>query len=514
MGSISQNTKTIPDTVSPFYLTHLFVHCKVGKGFFGISRGGIMSEQPLSINQTWLECIACGHKTDLLEEEKFRCPHCGDLYEVRHNFTGADWEKLRKKFDGRAKGHLYGEPDALSESGVWRYKELINPFLPHEFIRSLPEGNMPITQCLGHLRTFTGSGNLWMIQEGFNPTGAFKDNGMTNAISTAAAVRSAAQMRRLSKITPMRQPTLIRLSEDSQLIGAASTGDTSDSFSAYAARCGMKGVVLVPSGKISMVQLVGALLHGAKVISIPGDFDDCMRIMQDLVRDFGVYPVNSLNPTRIEGHQVTVFRTLQYFNWESWPTVYAVPVGNGSNASSIHKALRTLEELGFKVPSRILGCQSDSSNPLSSSWEELRKKGEVSLDDWRSAYKPMVVGQTTATASNIGNPVSREKVMRGIVQTGGAMVTVSQEELSQAVLEAGKDGYKVCPQTGIAIAGVREAIKRGYIAADEPVMIVSTATGMKFPEGPMAALEKNILRVDSPDTEEVASLIGAVVVHS
>lgn len=126
-----------------------------------------MSKQPLSIDQTWLECITCGHKADLLEEEKFRCPHCGDLYEVRHNFTGADWEKLRKKFDGRAQGHLYGEPDALSESGVWRYKELINPFLPHEFIRSLPEGNMPITQCLGHLCTFTRSSNLWMIQEEF-----------------------------------------------------------------------------------------------------------------------------------------------------------------------------------------------------------------------------------------------------------------------------------------------------------------------------------------------------------
>jgi len=229
--------------------------------------------------------------------------------------------------------------------------------------------------------------------------------------------------------------------------------------------------------------------------------------MQELVAIYGVYPANSLNPARIEGHQATVFQIAQFFGWRL-PNWIALPVGNGSNCSSVGKVMRLMDKVGFAGSSHILGCQSEAANPLVKSWNLAEKESQVSLEEWRSQYQPVRVGETAATAARIGDPVSRDKVMREIILSGGAMQVATEKDLNEAVSVCGKDGHFVCPQTGIALAGVRNAVKRGWISKGEEVVVVSTATGLKFTETAAAHLQHNIVSVNDCKTETVARVLS------
>ncbi len=282
-------------------------------------------------------------------------------------------------------------------------------------------------------------------------------------------------------------------------IGCASTGDTSAMAAAYASAAGMGCVVILPKGKVTPAQLAQPLVYGAKVIILPGDFDVCMRVVRELVREGMLFPANSLNPTRIEGHQATVFLTAQSFRWEL-PDWFALPVGNGSNCSSVGKGIRLMRELGYHgVMPRILGCQSHAAMPLASSWLKISRDQEVTLENWRRDYQPMSVGETAATAARIGDPVSRDKVMREIIASNGAMAIAGEAALNEAVAVCGRDGYFVCPQTGIALEGVRQAVLNGTIPKGARVVVVSTANGLKFTESAAASLEESI--IDAPDCE-------------
>ncbi|HBA52267.1 MAG: Threonine synthase [Candidatus Azambacteria bacterium GW2011_GWB2_46_37] len=441
------------------------------------------------MQHTYLQCISCDYKTDLLEERKFRCPDCGDLYDIKHNFepllksTGTGFNALTLIFDERAKRSVFNpKNEATRSSGVWRFKELIMPYLDEKYIVTLGEGNVPIVPAGKHLSKWLGKDvEVWMILEGMTPTGSFKDFGGTVLMSVAKAAGI-------------------------QAIACASTGDTSAMTAAYAAAAGIECAVILPKGFVTSVQLAQPLAHGAKIINLPGNFDDCMRVMQELVRDYGVYPANSLNPARIEGHQTTVFLTAQFFGWQL-PDWFAVPVGNGSNCSSIGKALRLMESFGRGTISKILGCQSEAANPLAKSWAMVERGGQADPRDWKMAFRPIQVGETTATAARIGNPVSRDKVMREIFYTSGAMQIASERDLNEAVAVCGKDGYFVCPQTGIALAGTRNAIKRGWIKKDQKVVVVSTATGLKFTDSVAAGLQNNITDAKDCETSTVAKIL-------
>jgi len=275
---------------------------------------------------------------------------------------------------------------------------------------------------------------------------------------------------------------------------------------AYAAAAGIQCFVILPKGKITAVQLAQPLVYGARIILLPGDFDECMRVMQELVAEYGVYPVNSLHPARIEGHQATVFQIAQYFNWEL-PEWIVVPIGNGSNCSSVGKAMRLMEKFGFKKISRILGCQAEAANPLGRSWNLVQKDGQVFLEEWKAKYQPIKVGETAATAARIGNPVSRDKVMREIVHSHGTMQVATEHDLNEAVSVCGRDGHFVCPQTGIALAGVRNAINNDWIKRGERVVVVSTATGLKFTEAAVAHLQHNIISVSDCKTGTVVGIL-------
>jgi threonine synthase len=445
-------------------------------------------KKSFSIDQTWLSCINCGYKTDLLEERKFRCPNCGDLYDIEHNFS-KDVKSLQQYaalFDSRVSAEAFQKNEAKYHSGVWRFQEWIMPYMPESNIVSLKEGNVPIVRAGKNLQAWVGDDvELYIILEGMTPTGSFKDFGGTVMMSVAKAAGI-------------------------KNVCCASTGDTSAMAAAYSAAAWIQCAVILPKGKITPVQLAQPLVYGAKVILLPGDFDACMKVMQELVVKYGVYPANSLNPARIEGHQATVFLIAQYFGWK-YPDWIAVPIGNGSNCSSVGKALRLLKNFGAKNTSRILGCQSEAANPLAKSWISARDTGtgepHAPLDKWKSLYKPISAGETTATAARIGDPVSRDKVMREIHNSDGAMQIAAEKDLNEAVSICGKDGYFVCPQTGIALAGVRIARRQGWIRAGSKVVVVSTATGLKFTDSAAANLQNEIISAQDCKTETVAKIL-------
>ena len=248
-------------------------------------------------------------------------------------------------------------------------------------------------------------------------------------------------------------------------------------------------------------------------------FDDCMDAMKILIKDFGVFPANSINPTRIEGHQATVFLIAQHFGWKLLGWI-VIPVGNGSNSSSIGKGLKLINKMGMhnisqfglSLPTKILGCQSRAARPLATSWN-IATSGRFGYleglqQKWQNAYKDMDVGETTATAARIGKPVSRDKVIREVTDSEGAMVIAEEHDLNQAVAECGKDGYFVCPQTGTALAGVKAAAQKGWIKKNERVVVVSTATGLKFTESAAANLQKEIINADDCKPETVAKILG------
>lgn len=442
-----------------------------------------MTQELFSIDETWLSCIGCRARVDIIKERNFRCPYCGNLYEVQHRFPEDDNPcEMTQCFDARAVNSSFYSTNPVHRSGVWRFKEWIMPYMPMERIVTLGEGNVPIVPAGKHLREWIGNVDLHIIMEGMTPTGSFKDFGGT-------VMMSLANLAGVDAVT------------------CASTGDTSAMAAAHSAALGIDCVVLLPKGKVTSVQMAQPLVHGAKIILLPGDFDDCMHIMQELVTDYGVYPANSLNPARIEGHQATVFLIAQYFGWEL-PEWIALPVGNGSNCSSVGKAMRTMKQLDVVDGARILGCQAEAANPLARSWEKVfLEKGKVSLDDWESEYSPVEVGETAATAARIGNPVSREKVMKEISFFGGAMESVSEKDLRLAVSICGRDGYFVCPQTGTALAGVRNAINAGIIDKGDSVVVVSTATGLKFTGTAVEGLENNIINAPDCTTEAVARIM-------
>src|SRR5680860_309920 len=202
---------------------------------------------------SWLECINCGHETSLLEERTFACPKCGGLYDVKHDLKGLSFLKaMTDIFDNRAK-NIRIDSDPKTKSGVWRFKEWIMPSIPDNQIVSLGEGNVPIVHAGKHLSAWIGDVDVYLILEGMTPTGSFKDFGGTVMMSVAKAAGIKA-------------------------IGCASTGDTSAMAAAYASAAGIDCAVILPEGKVTPAQLAQPLVHGAKVITLPGTFDDCMTV--------------------------------------------------------------------------------------------------------------------------------------------------------------------------------------------------------------------------------------------
>jgi threonine synthase len=371
-----------------------------------------------------------------------RCADCGDLLEFF--FPGwasesPDPAALKSLWLNRRASH-----DALDRSGVWRFRELL-PHIPAEHVITLGEGNTPL-YSLPRCARAAGVEHLLAKHQGMNPTASFKDTGMTFAASSAHQ-------------------------GGFKWVACASTGNTSASMSAYAARGNMHSLVLIPEGKISWGKLSQSLDYGALTCQLRTDFDGCVRILNDLVRQKPVYLLNSVNPYRIEGQKTAAIELMEQLAWEP-PDHIVVPGGNLGNSSAIGKAL--VEMLALKLISRLPKLsiiQAHGANPF---YRSVREFGGKKLE-------PMTA-DTLATAIRIGNPASWKKALRVLQATGGEVEEVSEVEIAAAKAEIGADGIGCEPASAVTLAGLKKLRRRGFVKPGESVVLVLTGHVLKDPD--------------------------------
>jgi threonine synthase len=390
-------------------------------------------------------CIAGCPGTHPLFTPLYRCPTCGDLLEVAHDLealrdrSAGAWMRL---FDDRYKRTLwpYG-------SAVWGKKEWVCPAIRDDQIVSMDEGG---TNLLWAERYGAGLGipDLWIKQCGNSHTGSFKDLGMTVLVS---AVRQ-----------------MITDGQQVRAIACASTGDTSAALAAYAAAAGIPAIVLLPKGKVSVAQLLQPIANGALVLSLDTDFDGCMAIVQRLAAEEGVYLANSMNSLRLEGQKTVAIEIVQQWDWQV-PDVVVIPGGNLGNVSALGAGFDMMRALGVvsKRP-RIVVAQAARANPLYLAYN----------NGW--SFEPVQAQSTLASAIQIGNPVSIRKAIRTLQAYDGIVEQATESELADASARADRTGMFNCPHTGVALAVLEKLAARGDVTADQKVVVVSTANGLKF----------------------------------
>jgi threonine synthase len=306
---------------------------------------------------------------------------------------------------------------------------------------TLAEGGTPLVRC-DRLAEWAGVRELRVKVEGANPTGSFKDRGMTLGVTLARALGA-------------------------RTLACASTGNTSASLAAYAARAGMPPLVLVPEGKIALGKMSQAMAFGARVLEIAGSFDDAMALVERLSDEKHVYLLNSLNPLRLEGQKTLLFEVLEACS----PDRVVFPVGNGGNVSAAHKALREAREVRMTTAAPMLsGVQAEGAAPLVHAWAQQRP------------FTPEGA-ETLATAIRIGNPVNASKALRAVRETGGALASVSDEAILDAQRRmAATEGLFVEPASAAPLAGLKRMVDEGTVARTESVVLVATGNGLKDPD--------------------------------
>ncbi len=414
-------------------------------------------------------CIAGCSPVFSLSEILYRCPSCGDLLEVAHDMSAlatrsaSEWKDL---FAERA-----GDLRAPNSSGVWSKREWVAPHIREEYIVTLTEGRTPL-QHMPRYGQQIGVEDIWIKQCGLSHTGSFKDLGMTVLVSTVAQ--------------------LVADGASIPAIACASTGDTSAALSAYAAAAGLRSAVILPRGKISTAQLVQPLANGALVLAVDTDFDGCMELVAELAERDGVYLANSMNSLRLEGQKTVAIEIVQQLGY-TVPDWIVIPGGNLGNVSALGAGFAMLKDLGLieKLP-RICVAQAANANPLYRSF----------LNDFRE-FEPIVAKDTAASAIRIGNPISYAKAIATLKKHNGVVEQATEQELASAAARADLSGLFVCPHTGVALAAVESLRNRGEILANEQVVVISTANGLKFGEFKTSFHEGKLAGVKSAELANV-----------
>jgi threonine synthase len=373
-----------------------------------------------------LQCFECQAVVPA-HEAGFRCKTCGGLLEAKFDLAGK-----------RDPGWTSRQPS------VWKYRELL-PIEKEKSIVSLAEGGTGLHHCK-RLGRKLGLKNLFVKNEGENPTGSFKDRGMTVAISKA---------KELGK----------------KKVLCASTGNTAASLAAYSARAGMECIVLVPKGKVAVGKMLQVIMHGARLIQIKGDFDQALEIAMKLSeRRKEFYLMNSINPFRLEGQKTLAFEILDQLGRA--PEVVMLPVGNGGNISAAWKGFSEFQQLKIvKNRPRMIGIQAEKAAPIA----RAVKSGQNEI---RPIHNP----QTIATAIRIGSPVNWPKVLRAIRDSRGTAETVTDHQILEAQKElATLEGIFVEPASAASIAGVKKLSEEGRVDRSETVVCVTTGHGLKDP---------------------------------
>ncbi len=370
-----------------------------------------------------------------LHERALACPKCGDLLEVAVDASQHEPSVLKNLWLERRMSSC-----ARYASGVWRFREFL-PDYAEEGIVSLSEGNVPLVR--GQVTAaWAGVRNLWFKHLGWNPTGSFKDLGMTAGMTEAKFLGA-------------------------KTVACASTGNTAASLAAYAARGGMTARVYLPAGQASANKLAQALDFGAEVVQIEGSFDDALNALLASTGD-DLYFLNSINPFRIEGQKTAMFELLEQLAWNA-PDYLVIPGGNLGNSSAFGKALRELKGHGFinKVP-RMIIVQAEGANPLARLWRSGAK--ELAAVEYP---------ETVATAIRIGNPRSWKKALQAIEFTDGLVMDVTDEEIGEAKRMIGRDGIGCEPASATTLAGIRKLVSAGTIDREATIAAVLTGHALK-----------------------------------
>lgn len=410
-------------------------------------------------------CIAGCHGAYPLDEVIYRCPSCGDLLEVVH-----DLEALRRARTAAEWKQLFAERWRSVEepwgSGVWGKHEWVAPGVERANIVSMLEGGTHLTR-VPRFAAALGLGDVRVKQCGTSHTGSFKDLGMTVLVSMVAQL--------IARGRPIRA------------IACASTGDTSAALAAYAAAAGVRAVVILPRGKISTAQLVQPLAAGALVLAIETDFDGCMKLVQELAEREGVYLANSMNSLRLEGQKTVAIELAQQLGW-AVPDWVVIPGGNLGNVSALGAGFEMLLALGLvdRRP-RICVAQAAHASPLYESYRA----------GW-AALTPVQARPTLASAIQIGNPVSFRKAVRALQAFEGTVEIATEAELADASAHADRDGLFTCPHTGVALAALAKLAARGEVTREHRVVVISTASGLKFVEGKVGYHEGTLPDVAAP----------------
>jgi len=393
--------------------------------------------------RAFLCCIepGCGANYPL-SERIYVCSHCGGLLDVEYDFNlSGTSDELKTIFRDRLRAN-----NPLERSGVWRFRELL-PFVDDlSRVVTLKEGNTPVYEA-PRSADYAGLDALRFKHLGLNPTGSFKDNGMTTGVTQAAVLGATA-------------------------VACASTGNTSASMSAYAARAGMRAFVFIPAGEVAYGKLSQSLEYGAAVIEIEGNFDDAMRLVRELADETDLYLLNSINPFRLEGQKTIIIEMLEQCEWRV-PDWIVLPGGNLGNTAAFGKALREMFDLGFidRIP-RLAVIQAEGAAPFY----------ELFSSTDKSDFRPVEEPSTLATAIRIGNPVSWKKALRSLEWTDGVVERVSEQEIADAKAMIGRDGIGCEPASAATLAGIKRLTASGVIGKSENVIAVLTGNLLKDPD--------------------------------
>ncbi len=443
-----------------------------------------------------LRCFGCGARiAGTQAQPDFRCVECGDLFEVE--YPGWGQRRGNDRPNAGALKWLWRErlssSEALDHSGVWRFRELLPILDSFGDAVTLFEGNTPLYH-LTRASKALGIDQLFAKHQGMNPTGSFKDTGMTAALSVAKE-------------------------RGFEWVACASTGNTSAAMAAYAARAGLRSLVLIPDGKIAWGKLSQAMDYGAITCQLKTDFDGCLSLLTEIVKQAPIYLLNSVNPYRLEGQKTPAFEIAEAFDWNV-PDHLIVPGGNLGNSSALGKGFRELHELGLvaRLP-KISVIQAAGANPLFRS-----------LNENHGATLEPVEAHTRATAIRIGNPASWRKAVRVIQDTGGWCLDVTEAEIAIAKTEIGTEGLGCEPASAVTLAGLKKLRAEGKVSAGETVVLVLTGHTLKdadytidFHRGtllnedeakgfeePMARLRRNATVVEATPSAVLATLKGGL----
>ena len=404
----------------------------------------------MSLSSHLLRCTGCGERIAPSDaQSNFRCRTCNDLFEIEYPWSAsAPTTTSSNRPNPSALRYLWQERRtstlSIDQSGVWRFRDLL-PIVADDRIVTLREGNTPLYEMP---RSAAALGLNWLLakHQGMNPTGSFKDTGMTAALSVAVA-------------------------SGFEWVACASTGNTSAAMAAYAARSGLQSLVLIPEGKIAWGKLSQSMDYGSTTIQLRTDFDGCVRVLTELVQRAPIYLLNSVNPYRLEGQKTPAFEILEQCDWQV-PHHIIVPGGNLANCSALGKGFAEMLHLGFinRVP-KISVIQASGANPL---YTSLRENGGTSLTP--------VTADTRASAIRIGNPASWKKAVRILASTGGWCEEVTEQEIALAKAEIGAEGIGCEPASAVTLAGLKKLVADGRVGREETAILLLTGHTLKDSE--------------------------------